>query len=58
MVAGSAYLEQKRLFSRRPTWELENMIHALNLFPWLNDEDARNRLQAAKEIVAEREEGS
>lgn len=42
------------MWNRRPTWELSNMVRALETFQWLNTEEDTQRLEIAKEILKER----
>jgi hypothetical protein len=46
--------QARNLVGNRPTWELKNMVKALNMLPWLNTPEDELRLQAAKLIIKER----
>ncbi len=46
--------QAKRLVGNQPTWALQNMVVALNLFPYLNTPEDEQRLKAAKLILSDR----
>jgi len=55
MVAQSMSRDyHKKMWSRRPSWELSNMVKALETLPWLNAKEDEERLEIAKEILKER----
>ncbi len=39
---------------RRPTWELKQIVRALNLHPWLNTQEENARLERAKKLLKSR----
>lgn len=43
--------EAKEILGNRASWELRNMIKALNLMPIFNSEEDNLRLQAAKILL-------
>ena len=43
--------EQVKLWSARPSWELQNMVKALEMLPWLNTFEDIERLEIAREIL-------
>ena len=43
--------EAKKIVGNQPKWALKNMVKALNMLPWLNDENDKQRLAAAKLIL-------
>jgi hypothetical protein len=46
--------QARNLVGNRPTWELKNMVKALNMLPWLNTPEDELRLKAAILIINER----
>lgn len=46
--------EARRIVGNQPTWALKNMVKALNKLTWLNTEEDKERLAAAKLILRER----
>lgn len=50
----TVYEQEYNLFYRSPEWELKNIITALNMLPFLNGPRENARLQACKDILAER----
>lgn len=44
----------KEHLRKRPSWELNNMVLALSMCPFLNTEEEEERLKLAKEVLAER----
>lgn len=46
--------EARRIVGNQPTWALKNMVKALNMLTWLNTEEDKERLAAAKLILRER----
>jgi len=54
MVVSMSRDYHKKMWSRRPTWELSNMVKALEMLPWLNTKEDCERLAIAKEILKER----
>ena len=47
-------IEAKKIVGNQPTWALQNMIKALNMLPWLNTAEDKERLVAAKVVLKER----
>ncbi len=43
--------EAKKIVGNQPKWALKNMVKALSMHPWLNDENDKQRLAAAKLIL-------
>ena len=43
--------EAKKIVGNQPKWVLRNMVKALNMHPWLNDDNDKQRLEAAKLIL-------
>ena len=41
----------------RPSWELNNMVKALNMLPWLNTEDDQKRLEEVTYELKQRKGG-
>ena len=46
--------EAKKIVGNQPTWALKNMVKALNMLPWLNTAEDKERLVAAKVVLKER----
>ena len=46
--------EARRIVGNQPTWALKNMVKALNVLTWMNTEEDKRRLAAAKLILKER----
>lgn len=46
--------ESKAMWSKRPSWELRNMVKALYMLPWLNTEEEVERRTIAEEILKDR----
>jgi hypothetical protein len=44
-------IEAKKIVGNQPKWALRNMVKALTMLPWLNDEEDKQRLAAAKLIL-------
>ena len=47
-------IEAKKIVGNQPTWALKNMVKALNMLPWLNTDEDKQRLQAAKVVLKTR----
>ena len=45
--------EAKKIVGNQPKWAIKNMVKALNMCPWLNTEEEKQRLQAAKIVLKE-----
>ena len=43
--------EAKKIVGNQPEWALKNMVKALTMCSWLNDENDKRRLAAAKLIL-------
>lgn len=50
----SEYAREYRFWLRSPDWELKNVLAALNMLPWANGSKEFARIQAIKDIRAER----
>jgi hypothetical protein len=46
--------EAKKIVGNQPTWALKNMVKALNMLPWLNTAEDKERLVAAKIVLKDR----
>jgi hypothetical protein len=53
-VKGMTLEEAKKIVGNQPTWALKNMVKALNMLPWLNTAEDKERLVAAKIVLKER----
>lgn len=40
------------IVGNQPDWALRNMVRALNMMDWMNTDDDRERLAAARRILA------
>ena len=43
--------EAKKIVGNQPKWALKNMVRALSMLPFLNDDSDKQRLAAAKLIL-------
>ena len=43
--------EARKLVGNSPRWALKNMVKALSMLPWLNTEEDKRRLEAAKIVL-------
>jgi len=46
--------DAKAIVGNQPTYALRNMVKALQMLPWLNTEEDKQRLAAAKVVLASR----
>jgi len=46
--------EAKRIVGNQPTWALRNMVKALGTLTWMNTQEDKLRLEAAKFILKNR----
>ena len=46
--------EAKKIVGNQPSWTLKNMVKALNMLPWLNTDEDKQRLEAAKVVLKSR----
>lgn len=47
--------QAKRITGNQPTWALKNQVRALSMHQWLNDDQDRERLAAAKFLLNARQ---
>ena len=47
-------IEAKKIVGNQPSWALKNMVKALNMLPWLNTDEDKQRLEAAKVVLKSR----
>ena len=47
------FKEAKKIVGNQPKWAIKNMVKALNMCPWLNTAEEKQRLQAAKIVLKE-----
>jgi|TARA_R110002050_G_C8932135_1_gene512059 hypothetical protein len=45
------FQEAKKIVGNQPKWAIKNMVKALNMSPWLNTTEEKQRLQAAKIVL-------
>ena len=43
--------EAKKIVGNQPKWAIKNMVKALSMHPWLNTEQEKQRLLAAKIVL-------
>ena len=46
--------EAQAIVGNQPTWALRNMVRALDMLPWLNTDEDRERQAAARVVIKER----
>lgn len=44
-------IEAKKMVGNQSKWALKKMVKALSMHPWLNDDNDKQRLEAAKLIL-------
>ena len=53
-LPGSYFDSEGQRLNRQPTYALKNMVKALNMHHWLNTNQDRVRLEAAKLVLKQR----
>ena len=46
--------EARRIVGNQPTFALRNMVTALQMLPWMNTDEDRERLEAARMVLRDR----